>query len=55
MKFELIFYFSLFFLFLRFFAMFGSSKVLRKEKKNVKKNDFFMFGFTIKNIKKNKI
>ena len=28
--------------------MFDSRKVPRKEKKNVKENDFLMFGFTIK-------
>ena len=31
--------------------MFGSKKVLGKEKKNGKKNDFLMFGFTMKNVK----
>ena len=32
--------------------MFSSDKVLRKEKKNVKENDFFMFGFIIEKCKK---
>ena len=35
--------------------MFGSRKILRKEKKNVKENDFFMFGCYMKNIKENQI
>ena len=30
--------------------MFGSRKMLRKEKNNVKENDFFMFGCPMKNI-----
>ena len=34
--------------------MFGFQKILRKEK-NVKENDFFMFGCPMKNIKENKI
>ena len=32
--------------------MFGFQKRLRKEKKNVKKIDFFKFGCPMKNIKK---
>ena len=35
--------------------MFGSHKVARKEKKNAKENDFFIFDFTIKNSKKKKL
>ena len=35
--------------------MFGSRKILRKEKKNTKENDFFMFGCPMKNIKENQI
>lgn len=35
-------------------AMFGSHKVPRKEKKNAKENVFLMFGFTIENTKENK-
>ena len=35
-------------------VMFGSPKILRKEK-NVKENDFFMFGCPMKNIKENQI
>ena len=35
-------------------TIFGSQKILGKEK-NVKKNSFLMFGFTIKNIKENQI
>ena len=31
--------------------MFGYWKVLRKEKKNAKENDFLMFGFTMENMK----
>ena len=34
--------------------MFGSQKILGKEK-NVKKNGFLTFGFTIENIKENQI
>ena len=34
--------------------MFGSWKVSKKEKKNVKENYFLIFGFIIKNTKKNK-
>ena len=34
--------------------IFGFQKILKK-KKNVKKNEFFMFDCTIKNIKKNQI
>ena len=34
--------------------MFGYKKVLRKEK-NIKKNDFLIFGFTMKNNKENYI
>ena len=33
---------------------FGSRKILRKEKK-CKENDFFMFGYPMKNIKENQI
>ena len=32
--------------------MFGYIKVLRKEKKNTKKNNFLMFGFIMENTKK---
>ena len=35
--------------------MFSFRKILRKEKKNVKENDFFMFSCPMKNIKENKI
>ena len=35
-------------------VMFGFWKILRKEK-NVKENDFFMFGCPMKNIKENQI
>ena len=37
--------------------MFGSHKVLKKRKKNVKKNIyiFFIYGFTKENRKENKI
>ena len=35
-------------------AMFGSQKVLRKEK-NTKENDFLIFGCVIKNIKENQM
>ena len=35
-------------------TMFGSWKVLRKEKK-IKKNGFLMFGFIMKNTKENQI
>ena len=35
--------------------MFGSRKILRKEKKNIKENDFFIFDCLMKNIKENKI
>ena len=34
--------------------MFGSQKALKKEK-NVKKNYFLMFGYTLKNAKENQI
>ena len=34
--------------------MFGSWKVSKKRKKNVKKNYFLMFCFIIRNTKKNK-
>ena len=34
--------------------MFGYQKVLGKEKKNVKKNYFLIFGFIAKNTKKKK-
>ena len=33
--------------------MFNSRKILRK--KHIKKNDFLMFDFTMKNVKKKKI
>ena len=33
--------------------MFGSHKVLRKEEKNDKENDFFIFGFIINFFKEN--
>ena len=32
--------------------MFDSKEILRKEKKNAKENDFFMFGCPIKNLYK---
>ena len=32
--------------------MFDSKEILRKEKKNVKENDFFLFGCLMKNIYK---
>ena len=32
-------------------AMFGYGIVLRKEKKNIKENDFLVFGFTMENRK----
>ena len=35
--------------------MFVSRKILKKEKKLLRKMIFFMFDFTIKNIKENKI
>ena len=35
--------------------MFGSKKVLRKEKKIVKENDFLIFDFTMKNRKEKQI
>ena len=35
--------------------MFGSWKVPRKEKKCYKENDFLMFGFSMENMKQNKI
>ena len=35
-------------------TIFGSQKILGKEK-NIKKNSFLMFGFTIENIKENQI
>ena len=36
--------------------MFGSNKILRKEKKgNAKENDFRMIGFIMKNTKDNEI
>ena len=35
--------------------MLGYQKILKKEKKNVKENDFFMFGCHMKNIKENQI
>ena len=35
--------------------MFGFRKILRKEKKNAKENNFFMFGCPMKNIKENQI
>ena len=49
---------KMFLIFVIFFfttkAMFGSRKILRKEKKNGE-NDFLMFGFNIENKKKNQI
>ena len=41
----------------RYFPMasFGTGKVLGKGKKDAKKNDFLMFGFTVENNKENKI
>ena len=36
------------------FYVFGSQKILRKEK-NTRENDFFMFCCPIKNIKENQI
>ena len=30
--------------------MFGLQKMIKKEKKNVKENDFFVFGFIMKKI-----
>ena len=47
---KLVFYFLLFIK-----IMFGFWKILRKEKKNVKKSDFFIFCCFMKNIKENKI
>ena len=35
--------------------MFGYWKILRKEKKNIKENNFFMFDCHMKNIKENQI
>ena len=35
--------------------MFGSDKLQKKEKKNVSKNDFLIFGFTMKNTNKSQI
>ena len=35
--------------------MFGSLKIIKKEKKNSKENDFLMFDFSMKNMKENKI
>ena len=35
-------------------VIFGSHKILGKEKKNVEENSFIMFDFTIENIKENK-
>ena len=35
--------------------MFTSWKLLRKEKKNSRENDFLMFGCTMENIKENQI
>ena len=35
--------------------MFGSRKILKKKKKNIKENDFFIFDCLMKNIKENKI
>ena len=35
--------------------MFGSQKVLGKEKKNIKENYFLMFGFTMENAKERQI
>ena len=39
---------------LSFYAIFGSRKVLRKEK-IIKKNDFLIFDFIMENMKENKI
>ena len=36
-------------------ALFGTRKVLGKEKKNTKENDSLMFGLIMENIKENKI
>ena len=36
----------------KIYVISGFQKILRKEKKNIKKNDFFMFDCTIKYIKK---
>ena len=36
-------------------VMFGYWKILRKEKKNIKENNFFMFDCHMKNIKENQI
>ena len=33
-------------------AMFGFWKVLKRKKKKTKENDFLLFGFIMKNIKK---
>ena len=38
-----------------FEVMFGSRKVIKKERKNVKENDFVVLGFTMGNMKENKI
>ena len=36
-------------------SVFGSQKIIMKEKKYIKENDFFMFDYFMKNIKENKI
>ena len=35
--------------------MFGSQKVQKKEKKNIKENDFLIFGCHMENIKENQV
>ena len=40
--------------FYKYYAMFGSQKILEKDKKNIKQNCFFMFGLIMDNIKENK-
>ena len=35
--------------------MFGSQKVSKKEEKNAKEHDFFMFGFIMKIMKENQM
>ena len=35
--------------------MFGSQKIVKKEKKNDKKNDFIISDFNMKNIRENQI
>ena len=36
-------------------AMFGSHKVLKKEKKNIKRNGFLIFNFVMENINETQI